>query len=41
VNKSAQQESMADYDIMSLGPLKEGSTHLEAKSPLRIKANGL
>jgi len=26
---------------MSLGPLKKGSTHLDAKSPLRIKAHGL
>jgi len=26
---------------MSLGPLKKGSTHLDAKSPLRIRAHGL
>jgi len=26
---------------MSFGPLKKGSTHLDAKSPLRIKAHGL
>jgi len=26
---------------MSLGPLKKSSTHLDAKSPLRIKAHGL
>jgi len=26
---------------MSLGPLEKGSTHLDAKSPLRIRAHGL
>jgi len=26
---------------MSLGPLKKGSTHLDAKSSLRIRAHGL
>jgi len=26
---------------MSLGLLKKGSTHLDAKSPLRIRAHGL